>query len=165
MSIKKYLVVHCVKSVQILILFWSVFSCIWTEYEDLRSKSMYLVRIQENTNQKKLRIWTFFMQWLGNNMQLNWRYFEFSALIKLTLRMPRKKIHLKIKLKRLQKVWICGILETHTLNQLFIWGFYIEIKFSKKLSSWRQICVLCDGSIFYNHSICLNIGFRQNSFV
>ena len=42
--------------------FWSVFSCIRTEYGDLRSKSKspYLVRIQENTYQKKLRIWTLF---------------------------------------------------------------------------------------------------------
>ena len=30
----------------------------WTEYVNLRSKSPYLVRIQENTDQKKLRVWT-----------------------------------------------------------------------------------------------------------
>ena len=51
---------HYVKSVQIRSYFWSVFSCIWTEYEDLRIKSPYSVRIQENTDQKLLRIWTFF---------------------------------------------------------------------------------------------------------
>ena len=33
----------CVKSVQIRNYFWSAFSCIWTEYGDLRSKSPYLV--------------------------------------------------------------------------------------------------------------------------
>ena len=44
-------VVHCVKSVQIRSFFWSVFSCIRT------------VRIKENTDQKKLRIWTLFTQW------------------------------------------------------------------------------------------------------
>ena len=43
---------HCVKSVQIQSYFWSVFSCIRTEYEDLRNKSPYSVRIQENTEQK-----------------------------------------------------------------------------------------------------------------
>ena len=37
-------------------LFWSVFSCV-------RSKSPYSVRIQENTDQKKLRIWTFLTHW------------------------------------------------------------------------------------------------------
>ena len=30
---------HCVKSVQILNFFWSVFSCIWTEYRNLLRKS------------------------------------------------------------------------------------------------------------------------------
>ena len=44
----------CVKSVQIRSFFWSIFSCIRTEYES--------VRIQENTDQKKLRIWTLFTQ-------------------------------------------------------------------------------------------------------
>ena len=44
---------HCVKSVQIQSIFWSVFSCIRTEYGDLRSKYPYSVRIQENTDQKK----------------------------------------------------------------------------------------------------------------
>ena len=33
--------------------FWSVFSCIQTEYGYLLSKSPYSVRIQENTDQKK----------------------------------------------------------------------------------------------------------------
>ena len=53
---------HCVKSIQIRIFFWSVFSCIWAECGELRSKSPYLVRIQENRDQKKLRIWTLFTQ-------------------------------------------------------------------------------------------------------
>ena len=69
---------HCVKSFQTRNFFWfvfscirteygdlqsflwSVFSCIRTEYEDLRRIFPYSVRIQENTDQKKLRIWTFF---------------------------------------------------------------------------------------------------------
>ena len=61
---KSYLRFHwnCVKSVQIRSYFWSVFSCIRTEYGNLRSKLVYSVRIQENTNQKKLRIWTLFTQ-------------------------------------------------------------------------------------------------------
>ena len=32
--------------------FWSVFSHIWTECVDLRSKSSYSVQIRENTDQK-----------------------------------------------------------------------------------------------------------------
>ena len=49
------------KSVQIRSFFWSVFSYIRTEYGDLGST--YAVRIQKNTDQKKLRIWTLFTQW------------------------------------------------------------------------------------------------------
>ena len=45
------------------VFFWSVFSCIWIEHGDLRSKSQYSVQIQENTDQEKLRIWTLFTQW------------------------------------------------------------------------------------------------------
>ena len=44
--------VHCVKSVQIRNFFWSVFSCIRTEYG-----------MRENTDQKKLRTWTHLTQW------------------------------------------------------------------------------------------------------
>ena len=53
----------CVKSIQIRSYFWSVFSCIWTECGEIWSISLYSVRIQENTDQKKLRIWTRFTQW------------------------------------------------------------------------------------------------------
>ena len=40
-----------------------VFSFIRTEYGDLQSKYPDSVRIQENTDQKKPRIWTLFTQW------------------------------------------------------------------------------------------------------
>ena len=50
---------HCVKSVQIRSFFWSVFSRIWT----VSHISPYSVRMRENTDQKRLRIWTLFMQW------------------------------------------------------------------------------------------------------
>ena len=32
--------------------FWSALSRIWTEFEDLQSKSLYSVRMRENTDQK-----------------------------------------------------------------------------------------------------------------
>ena len=48
------------KTVQIRRFFRSVFSRIWTEYEDLLSKSPYSVRIRENANQEKLHIWALF---------------------------------------------------------------------------------------------------------
>ena len=53
---------HCVERVQIQCFFWSLFSRIWTEYRDLRSKYLYSVQVRENTDQKKLRIWTPFAQ-------------------------------------------------------------------------------------------------------
>ena len=60
-NLSKY--IHCVKSVQIRSFFWSVFPCIRTEYGDLLRKSPYSVRVLENTDQKKLHIWTLFAQW------------------------------------------------------------------------------------------------------
>ena len=53
---------HCVKIVQIRSFFWSAFSCFWTEYGYLLRKYLHLVRIRENTDQGKLRIWTLFTQ-------------------------------------------------------------------------------------------------------
>ena len=43
---------HCIKIAQIRGFFWPVFSRIRTKYGNLRSKSMYSVRIRENTDQK-----------------------------------------------------------------------------------------------------------------
>ena len=54
---------HCMKSVQIRSFFWSVFSCIQTEYRETLPVFPYSVRMRKNTNQKKLRIWTLFPQW------------------------------------------------------------------------------------------------------
>ena len=53
---------YCLKSVQIRSFFWSVFSRIRAEYEEIRSISPYSVWMRENTDQKKLRIWTLFTQ-------------------------------------------------------------------------------------------------------
>ena len=44
--------------IQIIFTVWKV-----SKYGDLLGKSPYLIRIQENTNQKKLRIWTLVTQW------------------------------------------------------------------------------------------------------
>ena len=53
---------HCVKSVQTMSFSWSIFSGIRTEYREIRSISPYSVRMPENMDQKKLRIWTLFTQ-------------------------------------------------------------------------------------------------------
>ena len=62
--------INCVKSAQILSFFWSVFSHIRTEYGEILRISPYLIRMQENVVQKKLRIWTLFTQWLVLQLQI-----------------------------------------------------------------------------------------------
>ena len=57
-----YYLSHCVKSVQMRSLIWSVFSCIRTEYRDLWSKSSHSAQIRESADQRKLRIWALFTQ-------------------------------------------------------------------------------------------------------
>ena len=54
---------HCMKSVQIRSFFRFAFSHIQTEYGEIQSISPYSVQMRENTDQKKLRIWTLFTQW------------------------------------------------------------------------------------------------------
>ena len=53
-NLRMLFTIHFVKIVQMRCFFWSIFSCIRTEY------SPYSVRIRENTDQKKLRISTLF---------------------------------------------------------------------------------------------------------
>ena len=53
---------HCMKSVQILSFFWSVSSRIRIEYGEIFRISPYSARMRENTDQKKLHIWTLFTQ-------------------------------------------------------------------------------------------------------
>ena len=40
---RQYEKYHCLKNVQIWNFFWSVFSCIWTEYRYLQSKYPHLI--------------------------------------------------------------------------------------------------------------------------
>ena len=54
---------YCLKSVQIRSFSGPFFFCIRTEYGEMRSISPYSVRVRENTDQKKLRIWTIFTRW------------------------------------------------------------------------------------------------------
>ena len=80
--------IRLVKTVQIRSFFWSVFSCILTEYQDLLRKSPYSVRIQENTDQKKRRSWSLFTQWLERAFPLlPFNYF----LENYTLEIQRRK--------------------------------------------------------------------------
>ena len=67
---------HCVKSVKIRRFFWSVFSHTRTEYGEIRSISPHSIRIRENTQQKKLRIWTHFTQWITFEIYFLMRFFS-----------------------------------------------------------------------------------------
>ena len=60
--------IHCVKSVQLRSFFWSVFSCIRTEYGEILRISPYSVRMWEDTDQKELCIWTLLMQWSSEKL-------------------------------------------------------------------------------------------------
>ena len=60
---------HYVKSAQIQSFFWSVSSRIWTEYGEIRRISPYSVRMRENTDQEKLRIWTLSTQWVASQIK------------------------------------------------------------------------------------------------
>ena len=86
---------YCVKSVQIRSFFWPVFFHIWTEYGEILCISPYSVRMRENTDQKKLRIWTLFMQWRFNLFKTNNRNTKNDTTkckmcLKLTVRIPER---------------------------------------------------------------------------
>ena len=69
------------KNVQIRSFFWSIFSCIWSEYRDLPRKFPHSVRIQENTDQKKLHIGTLSAQC---TLKLNIPFSIMSVIIKVS---------------------------------------------------------------------------------
>ena len=50
---------HCVKSVGIRSFFWSVFSCILTEYGEMGTISKYSVEMQENVDKTNSEYWHF----------------------------------------------------------------------------------------------------------
>ena len=62
MEIYRYLVLNTPLNSWPCHFFWSVFSLIWTDYEDLQSKFQYSVRRLENTGYKILLIWKLFTQ-------------------------------------------------------------------------------------------------------
>ena len=51
---------HCLECVQTRSFFWSVFPRIRTEYGEILRIYTHSIRIRENTDQKKLRIWALF---------------------------------------------------------------------------------------------------------
>ena len=102
------------KSVQIWKFFLSVFSCMQTEYGDLQSKSPYSVRIQENTDQKKLRIWTLFTECI---FLLKRCFFLSSEYLKIWFRVHRLSICL---LTYTSDIWYLRQLVTFLFLRIYI---------------------------------------------
>ena len=86
------------KKYQMWSFFWSVFSCIWTQYRDLHCKSLYSVLIWQDLGQKKLSV-----QWIPSEeqkirrgirirkMKILWR--KFQILYSLTKIYSRLNFH------------------------------------------------------------------------
>ena len=163
---------HCVKSVQIRSFFWSVFSCIRTGYGDLLRKPPYPVRIQENTDQKKLRIWTLFTQrkYHQQNKSLNTETCETPAFTNFQLEdWPYLDTHREkapsnntaaLTKSRNTDIWVVG-----TSDQFFIRGFKLKIKIQTNKVITDKILFFVIGPFCPHQSICLNIGFWYGSFV
>ena len=62
--------------------FWSVFFRIWTEYGEMLRISPYPVQMRENTGSEKLRIRTFFTQWLSSRCKENRRLVSTGIMVK-----------------------------------------------------------------------------------
>ena len=82
--------------------FWSVFSCIRTEYGDLWSKFPYSVRIQES-GPEKLRIWTLFTQWKRKGLKFHPKWLRPNPVSDKTERKVVFKTYKGIKTKGLPR--------------------------------------------------------------
>ena len=76
--------------VPVLGVYWSAFSRIWTEYEDLQSKSPYSVQMRKNAKPEKLRIRTLLAKciWVGKALfRANFGIFTHSKLITTNIKL------------------------------------------------------------------------------
>ena len=61
---------------------WSLFSCVWSEYEHLLRKSTYSVQVRENTYQKNFVFWHFSRSViLDPTHESNTSFFDFEWLV------------------------------------------------------------------------------------
>ena len=72
-----FCVSNYMKSVQMRSFFWSIFSPFF------HGVSLYSVRMRENTDQKKIRIWTLFMRWhfIGNAVTKHQRTYRYALVL------------------------------------------------------------------------------------
>ena len=97
--------IYCVKSVQIRKNFWSVFSCIQTEYIDLRSKSPYSVWIQGNTDQKysvfghfPCSVWNNVTPGRISELETSKEYLQTLSYISLSLSLSLSALYLDLQI-------------------------------------------------------------------
>ena len=96
---------HCVKSVQIRSFFWSVFSCIWTEYKKLRTRKKSVFGHFSRSVKLRYLLWLWFallmifeLEWtrrkvVGKNMGKNYsRHLWKQSIIKLSFAFSFQKI-------------------------------------------------------------------------
>ena len=118
------------------VFFWSVFSCIRTVYGEIQSISPYSVRMQENTDQKKLRIWTLFTQCM---------YERVKAIFEEKLKKFTVSRNSEISLFSLKLLAQKFLLYLHCLkycqNTSFLWSAFSRIRTELKISLYGKIWV------------------------
>ena len=125
--------IHCLKSVQIRSFFWSVFSRIRTEYGE-NSVSPYSVRMRENTDQKKLHIWTLHAVIM-------------SKMNKQCLRIVSKVMTYSLALCTLFRKCLC--LFNLKSSQLFAWKNIKKIWWCQKRQKQTLHCIKLSSNICY----------------
>ena len=150
--------------------FWSVFFRISTKLGDLLRKFPYSVQIWENTDQKKLRIWTFFWQCSLRENLKNRREFwvNFSCfLIEDTLYLPSQKYLNRVPIflvKTLKDLKFDCVLKytISTLSQNRVMSVFEEIIRHLKHENCEQN-VYSSGASLYTIRIDLSISIHQNT--
>ena len=108
--------VYHVKSVQIRSFFWSVFSRIRTEDGEIFRFSPYSVRMWENTDQKKLRIWTL--------------HAVVGTFIRLFRWKPTQKCHMLLSSIDMFRSPIPGYFQTSKCTNPYYYLYYSNVTFS-----------------------------------
>ena len=137
---------HCVKSVQIRSFFWSVFSRMRTEYGEIRSISLYSVRMRANTEQKKLRIWTYFTQWYAlqnicflSVAKILKKYVWSSSYLVEVFFKENSHPHGKFTEKKLQFLYITFFEQILLRTLICSWWKKNQQNVSRKIKTWRYI--------------------------
>ena len=101
-------------------------------YSDWIRRSLYLVRIQENTDQKKLRIWTLFKQWF------------------LEMAVPKREANSKNFIKKLVNVIAMFLCSTINLSLDFLIKFLLIYHSAYFQSHVQTICYLVHHTVTNN---------------